>query len=329
MFVDNYNKFLTNLILEHSRNDKIPELTWNKKRKTGIFLFGPPGVGKTTFVDNFLIPYLKNYKIFNSDNLIQKLKKIGKKLINDDKINQKLIDNKKILKILKNKYHIDVKLSDEEIVEILKGNEFIDNENLLINRMILFMKNSNADFIFDSTGNNPQRIEKLVNMAKENHYDIIFIKVYNDLKTTIYQNLNRDRKVEINYLFQSYLNASKNITNLKKLNPNNFYIYNVANNNFYETTKYIDFLNPTDNIFEELDINLKDNISYHGQHLKSCHFKKRRNKIFYFFQFKEDYDKFINKISKSNSDIEIENINRTKLAKHWNSGIILYKKQYR
>ena len=138
--------------------------------------------------------------------------------------------------------------------------------------MILFMKNSNADFIFDSTGNNPQRIEKLVNMAKENHYDIIFIKVYNDLKTTIYQNLNRDRKVEINYLFQSYLNASKNITNLKKLNPNNFYIYNVANNNFYETTKYIDFLNPTDNIFEELDINLKDNISYHGQHLKSCHF---------------------------------------------------------
>ena len=131
MFVDNYNKFLTNLILEHSRNDKIPELTWNKKRKTGIFLFGPPGVGKTTFVDNFLIPYLKNYKIFNSDNLIQKLKKIGKKLINDDKINQKLINNKKILKILKNKYHIDVKLSDEEIVEILKGNEFIDNENLI------------------------------------------------------------------------------------------------------------------------------------------------------------------------------------------------------
>lgn len=325
MYINNFDNFL----LEYSRNDKIPELTWNKKRKTGIFLFGPPGIGKTTFINNNLMPFLKNYKIFNSDELIQKLKKIGKKLIEEDEIDQKLIDNKKILQLLKDKYRIYVTLSDDDIINILKGNEFIENEKILKNKIRKYIENSNADFILDSTGNNPDKIKNIVDIAKNNKYEIIFIKIYNDLETTIKQNLNRERKVELSYQFQSYMNANKNITELKKLKPDNFYIYNVLKNKIIETTKYIDFINPSPNIFEYLGIDVKDNINYHGKNLKSCHIKKIRHITKYYFQFKEDYDKFVLGLSEYSNNLNIKNINKDRLANYWNNGLEISKKQYR
>ena len=52
---------------EWSKNDPIPEL--NKKSKLGIILLGAPGVGKSTFVKNFIHPRNFNIKTFSTDDV--------------------------------------------------------------------------------------------------------------------------------------------------------------------------------------------------------------------------------------------------------------------
>lgn len=52
---------------ENSKNDPIPEL--NTKNKLGIILLGPPGIGKSTFVKNFITPRNQNIKTFSTDDV--------------------------------------------------------------------------------------------------------------------------------------------------------------------------------------------------------------------------------------------------------------------
>ncbi len=58
---------------EWSKNDPIPEL--NKKDKLGIILLGAPGIGKSTFVDNFIIPRNMSIKKFSTDDVSLKFSK--------------------------------------------------------------------------------------------------------------------------------------------------------------------------------------------------------------------------------------------------------------
>lgn len=64
-YINTYNDFLINE--EWSKNDPIPEL--NIKSKLGIILLGPPGIGKSTFVKNFILPRNQNIKTFSTDDV--------------------------------------------------------------------------------------------------------------------------------------------------------------------------------------------------------------------------------------------------------------------
>jgi len=53
--IKRYTEFVNE---EWSKNDPIPELS--KTEKLGIILLGAPGIGKSTFVNNFIIPRVRN-----------------------------------------------------------------------------------------------------------------------------------------------------------------------------------------------------------------------------------------------------------------------------
>lgn len=54
-------------INEWSKNDPIPEL--RLKNNLGIILLGAPGIGKSTFVNNFILPRNQNIKTFSTDDV--------------------------------------------------------------------------------------------------------------------------------------------------------------------------------------------------------------------------------------------------------------------
>lgn len=60
-----FNNFRINE--EWSKNDPIPELS--KVSKLGIILIGAPGVGKSTFISNFIMPRKMNIKSFSTDDV--------------------------------------------------------------------------------------------------------------------------------------------------------------------------------------------------------------------------------------------------------------------
>jgi predicted kinase len=53
---------------EFSKNDPIPEIT-KFKTKLGIVLIGLPGAGKSTFINNFILPRNSQFKSFSTDDV--------------------------------------------------------------------------------------------------------------------------------------------------------------------------------------------------------------------------------------------------------------------
>ncbi len=60
----NFNQFITE---EHSQNDPIPEIT--RVDNLGIILLGAPGIGKSTFVKNFILTKRPDFKVFSTDDI--------------------------------------------------------------------------------------------------------------------------------------------------------------------------------------------------------------------------------------------------------------------
>lgn len=58
---------------EFSKNDPIPEI--NISKKLGIILLGPPGIGKSTFANNFILHKNRSVKIFSTDDVSLTLSK--------------------------------------------------------------------------------------------------------------------------------------------------------------------------------------------------------------------------------------------------------------
>lgn len=54
-------------INERSKNDPIPEIYLSEK--VGIILLGTPGIGKSTFCKDFILPKNNNFKIFSTDDV--------------------------------------------------------------------------------------------------------------------------------------------------------------------------------------------------------------------------------------------------------------------
>jgi predicted ABC-type ATPase len=59
---------------EFSKNDPIPEIS-KFKTKLGIILIGLPGAGKSTFINNFILPRNPQFKSFSTDDVSHLLTK--------------------------------------------------------------------------------------------------------------------------------------------------------------------------------------------------------------------------------------------------------------
>lgn len=220
-------------LLEHSLSDPIPELTWKKSGKTAIFLFGAPASGKSTFINNFLIPKLRNYKIFDPDRYINLLIRIGKekRIRTAQQKKEKFYSIKNAINRLNKEYNIDFILKDEEIKNIIDNNLYVENlNNILKKRLISYIKYSNSDFIYDSTGNDFNRIKYYTKMAKDNNYTILYIKIYTTLNNIIHGNNNRKRIVQPDYQLYSFEILKKLEKKYIDLKPDAYYIYD--RNNF-------------------------------------------------------------------------------------------------
>lgn len=62
------NKYIDFSVLEHSKNDPIPEIT-NNNGRLAIVLMGTPGVGKSFFTQNYIQHKNRNIKIFSTDDV--------------------------------------------------------------------------------------------------------------------------------------------------------------------------------------------------------------------------------------------------------------------
>lgn len=232
----NFEDFL----IEHSKSDPIPELTWKKDGKVAIFLFGPPGAGKSVFIRNFILPKLRSYKIFDPDKYIQKLLKIGRErnIKTPQEKEEKINSIKKTINKLNNIYNVDIKLSDENIINIIDNNLFAsDVNNILGKQLFLFIENSNSDFIYDTTGNNFDKISEYSKLAKENGYTILFIKIKTSLNNIVHGNLNRNRIVQPDYQLYTYERSKELEIKYLDLNPDAYYLYNRDAKNKWEKLK--------------------------------------------------------------------------------------------
>lgn len=65
-YLNTYKDF--EIILDHSKNDPIPEIN-RMREKLGIVLLGLPGSGKSTFAKSFIKPHNPNIKTFSTDDV--------------------------------------------------------------------------------------------------------------------------------------------------------------------------------------------------------------------------------------------------------------------
>jgi len=231
-------------LFEYSRNDKIKELTSEKKKKTAIFVFGPPAGGKTTFLNKYVIPKLKNFKVFDPDKLILTLLRIDEYnniSKTEEEIQEKIKKIKATLKIIKEKYNIELTyfidskgnkriFSDDVILEIINNNIFVQEmPELLKKQLITYISNSKSDFVYDTTGNDFDRINYFSKLAKKNGYDVIFVNVATDLEKSIKNNLGRNRVVQLDYQLTSWEKNQEILPRFMKLNPSAFYFYETDN----------------------------------------------------------------------------------------------------
>jgi len=232
MYIVNYKQFL----LEFSKNDPFPELTWNKKGKNAIFLFGFPGAGKSHFIDTILLPKLNNYKIFDPDQIMQVFHKAVNKGIFKDKKRETFTEEEKSKKVdnikdtfakLSSEYDIDIHLSDEEIIDIIDNNLFYEDAYEVLDKSIrnFLSKNRKADLVYDTTGNDYDRIETYTEMCKDYGYNIIFIKVRSSVKSAVQGNLARKRKVQPDYQLDSIERSDELEPFYLDLEPDAYYIY--------------------------------------------------------------------------------------------------------
>jgi len=228
MYIYKYEEFL----LEHSKSDPIPELTWKKQGKTAIFLMGAPGSGKSTFVNNYILPKLRNYKVFDSDKLMMQLLRIGKEVAvkGEQEMKDKIASMRHSIHRLNTEYDIPIKLTDNEIMDIINNNVFIPSGTPLLDKQfITFMEYSNSDVIYDSTGTNFENIERYTNIARSHGYKILFIKINTSIESSVRGNLERQRKVQIDYQLDTIEKSSNLERKFMELNPDAYYIYDREN----------------------------------------------------------------------------------------------------
>ena len=192
-------KSILEFIRTGSKNVPIPEIVEYRK-KLGIILIGAPGVGKSTFIKNFI--HTKNpIKTFSTDDVSLKFTK-------DPNIY----------------YHKSSQLNVNYLKNFIKsGNSFIYDTTGVGN-------------ILSHTG--LKSVEEIYNLSKENDYHVIFIHLLSTLETSLKQNISRDRKVDEDYLRYAYQKQHDNMYRIKGMNPDNYYVV-INTNNKFRFSKFI------------------------------------------------------------------------------------------
>jgi hypothetical protein len=213
----NFNEFL----LEKFNNKKV-----------AIFLIGPPASGKSTFIKNFIFKSMRNFKIFNSDDAMIDLVKIGKEpeVRTAEQRKEKYLKIKSAIEKLLVKYDIELNLSDEQIYSMMDNNIYIPEvTSFLDNRLKTFIQNSSSNFVYETTGSNTKKTKDFINLSKNNGYEPMIISISTNIKDAIIGNLNRERTAQLDYqlnvIEKDYGDFYKNLI------PNNYYEYNAISKN--------------------------------------------------------------------------------------------------
>jgi len=218
----------------------MPELTDKKKNKTIIFVFGSPGSGKSSFVEYFIMPKLSNFKIFDPDKYINLLDKLGREKVvrSEEEKENKLNSIKTAIHRLKAEYDVPINLTDKQIMDMIDRNVYMEGVDRVIeNQLSIFMsQNKYSDIIIDTTGTNFNKISKYNDMARKNGYNVLFIKLRADVKTSVISNLKRSRKVQIDYQLSTIEKGNELEVEYLKLGPDAYYVYDRDNNTLF---KYI------------------------------------------------------------------------------------------
>ena len=128
---------LEQILVEVSKNDPIPEIT-RVKDHLAIIVVGPPASGKSTFVNNFIMPRGHSIKSFNPDDTYT--------LITGDPTRSKNIPG-------------------------------VDDVGLTSKYLESYIKSGN-NFVYDSTGNTVPRIQGIIKLARENGYKVIICHLF-------------------------------------------------------------------------------------------------------------------------------------------------------
>jgi predicted kinase len=92
-----------------------------------------------------------------------------------------------------------------------------------ISRILKFIQ-TNQSFIYDTTGTHPESIFSVVKKSKEAGYKVIFIHLVGPLKQSIKQNIERERRVDPDYIEFSYSTQYRNMQTYREMNPDAYYV---------------------------------------------------------------------------------------------------------
>lgn len=236
-----------NFLLEYSKNDPISEISQTPENKLAIFVFGAPGTGKSTFINNFILRFLKNFKLFNIEHINKLLLKKGTDILakpkSTDSVEHKYQEEQR--NIMKNQYYIDIDNLKQyiepegianKVLQFGKNNDLALGSYELLEKYIEMYTKGGGNMIYDSTGNDVERIGRLNNICRNNGYKVVFIRLRSELNKIVQQNLQRDRTVPIAYQMDSYTKSYKVNSTFEKMKPDTYYVV-VDNNRKYDFYK--------------------------------------------------------------------------------------------
>ena len=173
-----------------------------QKTKSGIYLFGPAGRGKTMIV-NFLINELKIKSLkFHFNDLIFQLQKLN--FSSDKKFLKELIDNKVFINNLKIIF-ID-ELDINNIADIIILQKFLDRASFF-KIFIIFTSNKPPDKLFKSN----HHIETLNELNK------YFLRTFHLLELKNNKDYRKNMSYPSNFIFEESKNNNKIISLRKKI----------------------------------------------------------------------------------------------------------------
>lgn len=202
-------KFNQFLLEEDSKNNPIPEL--DNIEKLCVILMGPPGIGKSTFIERE-ISKRRYFRSFSTDDV----------------------------SALKSRIDLRRRLEEDPYAEIDLSYQ-IGSSELNMKRLLDCIL-LGQPLIYDTTGDNEYNVKLVHDTAIENGFNVIFIYLMGSFELAWQQNLRRSRQVDREYMEEVYRNKPERIKYYTRLRPTAYYL--VDNRGKYrdrygfEQTKY-------------------------------------------------------------------------------------------